>query len=96
MADRGQVLCSLPYICKLTIFTALNPTDQDSKPLFDPGKIGLGLMGRNILLDMADKGVKVIGYKGARKRHNLIIVEHIYQRDSSGPFLHTEWKRLKR
>jgi 6-phosphogluconate dehydrogenase len=30
--------------------------------LFDLGMIGMGVMGRNLLLNMADNGFKVIGF----------------------------------
>ena len=33
-----------------------------ANPLFDFGMIGLGVMGRNLLLNMADHGFRVIGY----------------------------------
>ena len=33
-----------------------------ANPLFDFGMIGLGVMGRNLLLNMADHGFKVIGF----------------------------------
>src|SRR5438105_13965535 len=35
--------------------------------LSDIGMIGLGVMGRNLLLNMADHGFKVIGYKSEEK-----------------------------
>jgi 6-phosphogluconate dehydrogenase len=43
-----------------------------SKNLFDFGMIGLGVMGRNLLLNMADHGFSVIGFdKDAAKNSAL-------------------------
>ena len=36
--------------------------------LFDLGMIGMGVMGRNLLLNMADHGFKVLGYNRSAEK----------------------------
>ncbi len=43
-------------------------TNTDNKKLYEIGMVGLGVMGRNFLLNMADHGFPVAGYdKDVRK-----------------------------
>ena len=37
-------------------------TNTDNKKLYEIGMVGLGVMGRNFLLNMADHGFRVAGY----------------------------------
>lgn len=41
--------------------------------LFDLGMIGLGVMGRNLLLNMADHGFKVIGYNKSQEKLDRLV-----------------------
>lgn len=41
--------------------------------LFDLGMIGLGVMGRNLLLNMADNGFKVIGYNKSQEKLDRLV-----------------------
>lgn len=43
--------------------------------LFDLGMIGLGVMGRNLLLNMADHGFKVIGYNKSQEKLDRLIAD---------------------
>lgn len=47
------------------------------------GMAGLGVMGRNFLLNMADHGPSVVGYFGA----------HTYERSDAKGTFHTEWEK---
>jgi 6-phosphogluconate dehydrogenase len=42
---------------------------------FDLGMIGLGVMGRNLLLNMADHGFKVIGYNKSQEKLDRLIAD---------------------
>jgi 6-phosphogluconate dehydrogenase len=43
--------------------------------LFDIGMIGLGVMGRNLLLNMADHGFKVIGFNKSQEKVDGLVAE---------------------
>ena len=43
--------------------------------LFDLGMIGLGVMGRNLLLNMADHGFKVIGFNKSQEKLDRLIAD---------------------
>ena len=43
-----------------------------SEPSFDFGMIGLGTMGRNLLLNIADHGFSAIGYDKDSSKANLL------------------------
>jgi 6-phosphogluconate dehydrogenase len=54
------------------------------------GMVGLGVMGRNLLLNMADLGHSVAGYDKAQRDY---FGAHTYERiDAKGTF-HTEWEK---
>ena len=56
--------------------------------LFDIGMIGLGVMGRNLLLNMADQDFKIHLIQAQRDYFGA----HTYQRiDELETFFHTEW-----
>lgn len=43
--------------------------------LFDIGMIGLGVMGRNLLLNMADHGFKVLGYNKSQEKIDRLVAD---------------------
>ena len=66
------------------------------------GMIGLGVMGRNLLLNMADHGFSVAGYDkdptkvGALRKESgerKICGAHTYERIDEKGMFHTQWEK---
>lgn len=71
---------------------------------FDFGMIGLGVVGRNLLLNLDVHGFKVIGYNKSREKLDGFkadtargpVVSYLSKhRRSTGTFSHTDWMKVK-